>query len=126
MRQFIFAYTLFFALTVSGQNQPPSAFVDNFDETVLDSAWQLHLGSGQISLIANPGFLRYLLGAPSFNSNATDDTNSLWVFRQFSGDSWTLETKVTYSLPLTENGRQMLIRIPFPDIFGRKSRQTIY
>lgn len=126
MRRFIFGSALFFflALAVRGQTQPPSSFVDNFDQPVLDSAWQLHPGSGQISLTASPGFLRYVLGAPQFNSNATDDTNSLWVFRQFSGDSWTLETKVTYSLPTNENGRQMLVRIPFPDTSGRNINEV--
>src|SRR5262245_11198469 len=104
----IFASTFCFALT--GWAQTTTSFRDDFDGLDLNPAWQLHDGSGQISLTANPGFLRYQLGAPSFNSNATDDNANLWVFRQFSGDSWTLETKVTYSLPLTQNGRQMLLR----------------
>ena len=126
MRRFMFGFALFsfFSVAVRSQTQPPSSFVDNFDQPVLDSAWQLHPGDSQISLTANPGFLRYQLGAPQFNSNATDDTNSLWVFRQFSGDSWTLETRVTYSLPTTENGRQMLVRIPFPDTSGRNVNEV--
>lgn len=115
---FILILSLFFALAVRSQTQPPGAFVDNFDQPTLNSAWQLHPGDGQIALTANPGFLRYMLGAPQFSSTAPDD-NSLWVFRQFSGDSWTLETKVTYSLSPSQNGRQMYVRIPFPDASGR-------
>jgi hypothetical protein len=112
-------------LVVAAWGQSPSSFRDDFNLPVLDPAWIVKPGTiGQISLTAHPGFLRYQLAGTDPNSNPNYDQNGLWVYRPFSGDSWVLETKVTYSLSLAENGRQMVLRVPFGGLAGRNTNEV--
>jgi len=104
--------------------------LEDFSDTQLDSAWQLtsFFGYGSYSLSANPGHLRYQIEGSMGRSLGWRDnyaTVSGWqptttLIRSFTGDSWVLDTKVTYNLHYSSGGSSQgaqhgLINIAFGD-----------
>lgn len=93
-------------------------FHDDFLEPTLDSDWIVLAGSGfgsggDFSIISEaPSFLQYTLT----NDGKTLPENSLWIYRQFSGDNWRLDMKVHYSMLSFGQGRQLSFRIFFDDV----------
>jgi DNA-binding beta-propeller fold protein YncE len=85
-------------------------FSDEFGSPVLDTAWTEVSGYRNYSLTENPGHLRSHVIA---SSPATPQTI---LFRKFRGDSWTIETKVSYSMGTSGGGRSFSIGIGFGSI----------
>lgn len=115
-----------------------TSFRDDFTSSVLDSAWQQYnfvgsreygypLPANHFSLTDQPGRLRYLLDPMThpdgflnnyqktylYHSSYNHDPG-LELLRQFSGDRWSFETKVSYYMPPT-NGRSLSTRVYFGD-----------
>ena len=109
----------FFVCAVLAGAQP---FHDDFTDTTLDPAWMIQPGIGTYSLTQHPGFLRYNLAG---STHPAGDAVALWVFRPFSGTDWTLETRVSYSLPFG-NGRQFFLRIPLGDLSQRGVTEVVW
>ncbi|HKV37782.1 MAG TPA: tetratricopeptide repeat protein [Blastocatellia bacterium] len=87
-------------------NEGPEEFFDSFDNAAkLDPAWQVVTGRGGYSLTENPGYLRHRAAVAS--------EPYLILRRRFRGDSWTLETKVSYSAGTTGGSRAFDIRLGF-------------
>lgn len=95
----------------------PTSFRDDFSMTALDPAWTTSGFLGSYSLSAHPGFLRYGLTSITHNH---PDSDALWIYRPFSGTSWTLETRASFYLPYG-NGRQFWFKV----ILGDMSQKTI-
>lgn len=98
------------ALAANAQN----SFTDEFSSSTLDAAWQLHAGTGQYSLTARPGYLRYSFAG---TTNPYDEP-ALWVYRPFTGDNWVLDSRVQYTMP-SGQGRQQIIRLLFGGLEAR-------
>jgi hypothetical protein len=96
-------------MSAGSSQDPPTSFLDDFSGSTLGPDYSIRPGIGDFSLSENPGFLRYKLAG---STSPNYDNTALWVYRQFSGNDWTFETKVTYSLPFG-NGRQLIIRLAF-------------
>ncbi len=90
---------------------------EQFSGSQLDSSWQVidpYPGYGRYSVTDNPGNLRYYMeGNRSdtdgwLNNYIIKDTwnwpPSMTLIREFSGDSWVLNTKVYYHLHESSNG----------------------
>jgi hypothetical protein len=93
-----------------------TSFRDDFSSTTLDPAWTVQAGIGtSYSLTANPGYLRYSVDG---STNNNSDNPAVWIYRPFTGTSWTLETRVSYSMPFG-NGRQLYLKIPLGDLSQR-------
>ncbi len=111
----------FLALAGSTVVAQTTSFRDDFSSTTLDPAWTVQSGIGSYSLTANPGYLRYSLGG---STNPSDDP-ALWIYRPFSGTSWTLESRVSYNLPYG-NGRQFFLRVPLGDVSQRHANEVLW
>jgi len=117
-------------------------FDEQFSASVLDSSWTVVPGirgasgfpppANDYSLTANAGHLRYTLNPmthydgflnsyqPAFRSCCIHDPG-LELHRPFTGDYWTLESKVSYHMPFA-NGRVFDLRV----YWGDGSEGTFY
>lgn len=85
----------------------PEEFFDGFDSSTLDPAWTEVSGYRNYSLTENPGHLRSDVIASSPAKPRTI------LFRKFRGDSWTIETNVSYSMGRSGGNRSFSIGIGF-------------
>lgn len=114
-------------------------FADEFDQPVLNEAWQVFEWKGpsiykfkqfgRFTLIDNPGRLRYYLTpaslAPNYLHNFIPVYDhwcnwfypSLEIMRPFAGEEWVLSSQVTYHMVDGANGRGFSILLYFgPEI----------
>lgn len=103
-------------------------FDDQFDDPILDPSWIVEPGSanafagfvdgGDYSLTDNPGYLRYNIDAYHTNYPNPDPSSSyaesLALILPFSGQQWTLTTRITYDLrpgsPTNNRGLKFFVR----------------
>ncbi len=114
MRSLTIASLVLIAMFPSVTARAALIFRDDFSNPTLDPAWSIHSGVNSYSLTENPGNLRYDL------TTATNpgDTNSVWIYRQFSGTEWVFDTKATYSIG-PGSGRQLYIKMLLGDLTQR-------
>ena len=138
----LLTFTLLTALGLVGPTRSASAqgFIESFDAPVLGPEWTLAGYSGpfprshgylspanEYSLTANPGHLRYILQPMTHFDGFLNDYQTTYAYhsccnhdaglelqRPFTGDHWTLETKVFFHLPFA-NGRAFQTRVYFGD-----------
>ncbi len=92
-----------------------TGFREDFSELVLDPVWTVtntYPGHGYYSLTGNS--LRYYVQAWShpWDTPSSGYFPSMRLSREFSGDNWIFETKVTYYMPYS-NGRQLYTFVSF-------------
>lgn len=88
----------------------PEEVSDTFDSTKLDSAWQVDPGLGKLSLDENPGHLRFRAAATH------PGLRPVSLFRSFRGETWTLETKVSYFTGPSGGGRSLWFILSFGSV----------
>jgi len=107
----IAAVTLLFLLAGSGAAGAVSIISEDFNTSVLDTNWTTVPGLGTYSLTANPGYLRYLSSdyyacSGSWLSNCDDGPwrHSNSTIRNFSGENWIMDSKITYHMRQRKGG----------------------
>ena len=88
----------------------PATFSDEFSGPTLDPAWIPLNGCGSFSLVTS-GYLRNSIAGCSSTIVGAE------LRRQFTGSRWTLDTKVTYSMP-PSLGESVNLRISFSPVPG--------
>ncbi|MBN8732148.1 MAG: PEP-CTERM sorting domain-containing protein [Acidobacteria bacterium] len=110
-----FRLLIVMAMAGSALLSAPLSFSDDFSGPALDPAWNIKPGTGTYSLSANPGNLRMQVTG---STHPSGDNPSVWLYREFSGAEWTLDTFVDYTMG-SGNGRQITTRVIFGDILDK-------
>jgi hypothetical protein len=82
-------------------------FEDDFAAAELHPAWQVLPGVGRFSLAENPGQLRYRSLPPG------PPNSRLLLFRQFRGEDWSLEVKISRFSGTSGGSRYIHFRVGF-------------
>ena len=112
--------TILSCITAFSLMAQSSSFRDDFLSVSLGPAWTVRPGVGAYSLTENAGLLRYSF---SGSTHPNYDNPATWIYRSFSGDHWTLETRVHYSMPFG-NGRQLILRVLLGDLSQRSVNEV--
>lgn len=95
-------------------------FDDQFDDPALGSGWTVEPGRGDYSLTDHPGYLRYIIDAQYVDPLGPGYAEPLFLIRPFSGQQWTLATRITYDMRpgSPTNNRWLYFFIRKPNDFG--------
>lgn len=95
-----------------------TSFANEFSDPSLPNSWSFQhngVNKGEFSLTTNPGYLRYELQS---STHPRGELESLWLYRNFNGDHWTLEFKAHYHL-ISGLGRDIYTWIIFDGLGAR-------